>query len=334
MNFTDSFDPVAFRDMVYSFRQSRIILTAYELELFSALGQGSLSSADVCEKLGTHSGATSRLMNALCAIGLLVKEGEQYSNSGFAAKFLSKSSPDYLNGFGHTLNMWNTWTGLTHAVRTGHNQRTGQGWSQGKARAFIAAMHERATRQAPDVVKRTGIGNAGHMLDLGGGSGAYSMEFIRQGIARRATVFDLPEIIPITRHYVETMGMSKEFEFIAGDFHTDDPGSGYGLVFLSAIVHINSPEENRALLRKCFHCLEPGGKILIQDHIISNDRTSPAESAFFSINMLVATDNGDTYTAKEMTEWLLDAGFVGISIQETPNNGLISGIKACVDQQW
>jgi 2-polyprenyl-3-methyl-5-hydroxy-6-metoxy-1,4-benzoquinol methylase len=165
------------------------------------------------------------------------------------------------------------------------------------------------------------------MLDIGGGSGVYAMEFVKKHQANTATVFDLPDIIPITKNYVEKENLTKYFGFLDGDYNSDSLGKGYDFTFLSAIVHINSPDENRLLIKKCFNALNPGGLIAIQDQLMSEDRTEPYAGALFAINMLVGTEHGDTYTEDEIRNWMLDAGFLEIIRIETFNNAMLVGRK-------
>jgi ubiquinone/menaquinone biosynthesis C-methylase UbiE len=320
--------PLAFRELIYSFQVSRIILSAYELDIFSQINNNNGSaSTEVANALETDPHATDRLMNALCAIGFLNKNDNRFYNTEFSSKYLSRKSKDYLKGFHHTINMWDTWTHLTEVVRTGKTQRglTKSSKREDWAESFIGAMHERASLQAKDLIDKLPLDNIRHMLDIGGGSGVYAMEFVKKNAANTATVFDLPEIIPITRKYVENEGLTKCFGFIAGDYNSDSIGKDFDFTFLSAIVHINSQDQNRLLVKKCFDVLNPGGIIVIQDQLMNEDRTQPYAGALFAINMLVGTECGDTYTEDEIRSWMTEAGFSEIIRIETFNNAMLVG---------
>ena len=95
----------------------------------------------------------------------------------------------------------------------------------------------------------------------------------------------------------------------AGDLRRDDYGSGYDLVFVSAICHMLGPVENLDMLRKCFAALAPGGRVVIQDFILEKDKTTPLNAAMFSLNMLVGTERGSSYSEEEYADWLREAGF-------------------------
>jgi SAM-dependent methyltransferase len=316
--------------MANAFQRSRVLLTAYELGVFTVLNDEWRTSAEVADALETDARATDRLMNALVAVGLLEKREGQFTNSPAAAAFLVKGRPAYLAGLGHTAHLWQTWSGLTDAVRRGTgtvgdevNER-GEQW----LRAFIAAMHWRAREMADPIVGMLDLAGVSRVLDVGGGSGAFSMAFVRAGGGIHAVVYDLPNVLPLTRTYVEWAGCAAHVSTVAGDYRRDDLPGGFDLVFLSAIVHANSFDENRRLVRQCAAALNPGGQVVVLDQIMSEDRTAPLPGAMFALNMLVGTGGGDTYTEKEVGAWLEAAGLGDITRKDTAfNNALVIGRK-------
>jgi len=101
---------------------------------------------------------------------------------------------------------------------------------------------------------------------------------------------------------------------VAGDFYKDVLPQGCDLALLSAIIHQSSPQENLSLYRKIYQALEPGGAVLIRDHIMNESRTRPPAGALFAINMLVHTTGGDTYTFGEIKASLEQAGFQDVKL--------------------
>jgi len=296
-------------------------------------------------------------MNALCAMGLLRKKGNRFSNTRAAERYLVKGKAEYMAGLMHTVHLWNRWSTLTGAVRRGtsiaidHPGASATVWRT----AFIAAMHERASKIAPTVVGMLDLSRVSRVLDVGGGSGAYAIAFARARKGLSATVFDLPDIIPLTKGYVKREGLSQRIDFLPGDFNIDEiiaksPGpvtskggapspNGsptargsnprlYNLVFLSAIIHSNSVQENRMLMKKCVRALNPDGQVVVQDFIMNENRTGPVSAALFALNMLVGTEAGDTYTEKEVHSWMRRAGLSKIVRKDTEfGTTLIIGTK-------
>ncbi|MGA9364045.1 MAG: methyltransferase [Bacteroidota bacterium] len=311
--------PDEIREIAYAFQRSRVLLTAYELDLFTTVGEGAKPSSEVAAAVGSDVRATDRLMNALCAMGLMRKKDERFSNSPTASRFLVRSSPEFMSGLMHTVHLWNTWSTLTEAVRQGTAVSSRQVNDRGEKwlTAFIAAMHDRASKQAPTVVAQLDLSGVSRVLDVGGGSGAYAMALARAGSGIKATVFDLPNVVSLTKAHVEEERLSDKVSTVSGDYLMDDLGTDFDLVFLSAIIHSNSVEQNRLLMQKCAHALCPGGRVIVQDFIMEEDRTSPAQGALFALNMLVGTDAGDTYTEAEVRAWMDEAGLSRITRKET-----------------
>lgn len=313
-----------------AFQASRVLLTAHELDVFTLIGRGAHSARDVAQAAPADARAMDRLLNALCVLGFLEKKDGEFANTPEAARFLSKDSPDYLAGLAHMSQQYQSWATLTQAVRQG--TKAGQGPvgsdDEDRTRAFIKAMHGRARDNAADMARLIGLGGVRRILDVGGGSGVYAMALVREAGDATAVVLDLPQVATLTREYLREAGMANTITVTEGDYLQADFGAGYDLVLFSAVLHINSAEENLALLRKAWAALNPGGRIAIEDFVMDEDRTSPARGAVFALNMLVSTSRGDTYTEAEIRDWLRLAGCADIVRKETgPGSSLIIGRK-------
>jgi predicted O-methyltransferase YrrM len=305
------------------FQESRALLTAVELDLFSAVGAGA-EAAQVAAKTGCDARAARMLLDALVAIGALEKRGGRFHNTPETAKFLAAGAPeDARMAMMHTVHLWDLWSTLTECVRRGGRvaeRRPDEKWTE----AFIAAMHRRALDDAARFATTAGAGGARRMLDVGGGSGAYAIAFARANPDLRAEVLDLPNVAGIARRHIAEAGLEDRITARAGDMLQDDLGEGYDLVLLSAICHMFGEEENRDLFKRCRRALAPGGRLLVRDFILDEDRTGPRWAAVFSLNMLVATERGASYTASEYTGWLLDAGFASVNRLEADRDLLVA----------
>lgn len=321
--------PESIRNFANSFKQSRVLLTAIELDIFSVINTHLMFSSEVAKILGTDKRATDRLMNALVALGFLKKLHGKFYNSEAAKQYFIRDKKDYMGNLHHTNHLWDSWSTLTEAVKKGtsvykKSDSKRENWRQN----FIAAMHYRAQHEAKIIALMIDFSNVNKMLDVGGGSGAFTYEFISKNPAMKGVIFDLPEIIPMTKKYANECNMIQNIEFIEGDYLNDSIGSGYDLILLSAIVHINSFEQNRQLIAKCYEALNGGGQIIIRDFIMKDERTEPVNGALFALNMLVGTECGDTYTEEEMKEWFMNAGITKIEKKNTSfGSDFLIGIK-------
>ena len=307
-----------------AFQESRMLLTAVELDVFTAVATGA-PAARVAASLKTDPRATETFLNALVAMGALTKRGDVFHNTPDTARYLVAGSPDCARGaLMHTVHMWTGWNGLTESVRRGTAvARPGvEGGDAKWTESFIAAMHRGAGTAAAALVRVVGAEGVRRMLDVGGGSGAYSIAFARANPELRAEVLDLRTVVPIARRHIEEAGLSGRVTARVGDLTKDDFGRGYDLVLLSSICHMLGPEENRDLFRRCYRALAPGGRVAIRDFILEPDKTGPRQAALFSVHMLVNTRAGATYSEEEYREMLRAAGFGEIA-RVTPGGGLI-----------
>ncbi|MFH1529550.1 MAG: methyltransferase [Pseudomonadota bacterium] len=183
--------------------------------------------------------------------------------------------------------------------------------------AFIAAMHAGGSARAAEVVARLDLTGVRRVLDVGGASGAYAMEFVRQGEGLRSTVFDLPDVLPLTQRYLAEAGLADRVDTVPGDYLVDGFGAGWDLVFLSNVVHINAPAQNADLVARAAASLAPGGRIVIQEFVPDDDRMGPRFPVLFALNMLVNTAAGDTYTRTEIRSWTDAAGLIWLESVET-----------------
>jgi (2Fe-2S) ferredoxin/ubiquinone/menaquinone biosynthesis C-methylase UbiE len=291
---------------IRGFQESRAILTALELDLFTAIGSGA-TAAQAAAAAGTDTRATEMLLNALVSLDLVRKEGAVFHNAPVAARFLAAGSPDSARmAMLHTVGLWHRWSGLTECVRTGRATPEERGAES--TEAFIAAMHNNARQRAAQLAQASAAG-AKRMLDVGGGSGAYAIAFAQANPQLRAEVFDQAAVLAIAERHIREAGIEERISTRVGDLRADEFGGGYDLVLISAICHMLGEEENRDLLARVYRALAKGGRVAIQDFLLRADKTGPRAGALFSLNMLVNTEGGASYSEEEYTAWLREAGF-------------------------
>ena len=318
---------------IRGYQESRVVLTAIELDIFTAVGPSSdesgVSAAGVAGRIQADPRATEMLLNALVAMGLLSKQEGTFRNTSATNRFfVAGSRDDARTATLHTAHLWHRWSTLTDCVRAGTSVRRNEVGERTEewTRAFIAAMHRNAAERAPWVVQAVGVEGVRRMLDVGGGSGAYSIAFARAGADLHADLVDLPAVLPIAEGHIQDAGLAGRVRTRAGDLRTDDFGEGYHLALVSAICHMLDPQENQDLVRRCFAALAPQGRIVIQDFILEPDKTAPKFAALFSLNMLVGTRAGSSYSEREYVAWLRAAGFDDVRHIRLPGpSGLIVG---------
>jgi SAM-dependent methyltransferase len=283
--------------------------TAVKLDLFSCIEAGAAHPGHLHLALGADARATGMLCNALAAMDLLKKEGGLFQNTESARKYLVKSSPDYIGyiitHFYHTVESW--WH-LPQAIRTGAQISSVYEKTEDERESFLMGMHNLASALAPKIADILDLGSAGTLLDLGGGPGTYAINFCLKNQDLQACVFDLPESRVYAQRTIALAGLSDQVTFIPGNYDTEDIPGTYDAVWLSQILHAEGPADCQKLISKAAAVLNPGGTIYIHEFILNNDMAGPVFPAIFSLNMLVATQGGQTYSEDQLRHMLEQAG--------------------------
>lgn len=318
--------------VVRGFQPACVLLAAADLNVFTILKSKPMSAKVVADKLEADTRAITILLDALAAMALLSKQNKEYSLSSEVAQLLTEdSSRSILPAIRHQANCLRRWVQLPQVIRNGQPaDRILNIHSETEdIAAFIGAMDNFSTPVATDVISKLGSLNFCHLLDVGGASGTWTIEFLRVVPGAKATLFDLPEVIPMAKEHIAKAGLTDQVEFVEGDFYTDDLPAGADFIWLSAIAHQNSRRQNQQLFSKLYTVLEKGGKLVLRDVVMDESRTKPEGGALFAINMLVATEGGGTYTFDEFRMDLLSAGFTNITLEQQDEfmNSLISAVK-------
>lgn len=312
------------------FQNARVILTAAELDVFGKLQEAPATAAELAAGLGLDPRAATRLLDCLVTFGLLAKTDGRYRTTE-PASFFSSAHPESLRPMLlHMSHVWRNWSHLTEAVRRGANpdrQKATEG--RETLEAFIGAMHVNARTLARETAEAYDAGRFRSLLDIGGGSGTYTIAFLERYPRLAGVLFDLPDVIAMARERLRAEGLLERARLVPGDFYADELPPRCDLALLSAIIHQNRPEQNLALFRKVHRALAAGGALLIRDHIMDEDRTHPPAGALFALNMLVGTDGGDTYTFAEVESALVQAGFGDVRLVRRGErmDGLVEATK-------
>lgn len=312
-------DAATLRRLWGGFWSSRVILTANNYRVFEYL-KSPKTAAGLAGILATERRATEILLDALTGLGLLKKNRAGYRNTALSRRFLISESPFYQGDIlRHADVLWKNWSGLDEVLKTGLPHHVAHNHP-----AFIKGMHNLAVMKARKVISTIGMRGAKKALDLGGGPGTYAIEMARRGVS--VTLFDRPETVAIARSVVRKSG-ARAIGFLSGDFLYDAIGKGYDLIFISQVLHSCSAEEALQVISKAGDALKAGGRVVVQEFYLENDRAHPAQSALFSVNMLVNTQNGRCYSPAEIRKWFSAAGLKDVRDTLLDDTVLVFGKK-------
>lgn len=302
--------------MMWGYAPPIIIATAARLGLFDALEKGQQTAAEVAARTGTSERGVRPVLNALVVLEFLAKNGkQQYSLTPESATFLVSGKPGYLGTVVQHVgrDLVPQWLALPDTVQSG---RPARGLNQKEGAEFferlVVGLFPMNYAAAQVIGKTLSVAAAKKplkILDIGAGSGVWGIGIAQQAPGSSVTAVDRPNVLEVTRRFAAEHGMADRFSYIAGDMQAVEFGTGYDLAILGHILHGEGEKKNRALLMKTANALAPGGTIAIAEFLVNDDRTGPPMGLFFAVNMLVNTDEGDTFSFPEISRWLAGAGF-------------------------
>lgn len=279
------------------------------------------------EGLAKEAGVSRRgaqaLLDGLTGLELLTLSDGKYRNTAEASFYLVKDKPAYLGGMAEVMmDELPVWARLHEAVKSGTPQAPNT-TDEADNPFWEALVPSIAALSVPVVqlaAERLGISKAGAVswLDVGGGSGIWSAIWLGVNPQARGVQLDWPRVNRIARGLVDRFGVADRFETIDGDFHTTDYGTGrYDFAIYGHIAHQETPEDNVAVFRKFRQALKPGGTLLVNDFILTDERTGHPFAMMFASQMLLVTKAGFTYRQADYRTWLGEAGFTSVDIMPT-----------------
>lgn len=308
--------------------ETKILLTAVRLDVFSALNGKVKTASEIADRIGAHEPTLTLLLNALVALRLLGKEEAVYQNTSTAEKHLVRHSPHYI---GHLLLLhdseWNNWGKLEETIRTGRRMVDRHVFETDPELGgnVLAVLHRIGQQSGPDFAKRLKLSGPVRMLDLGGGAGTNAIAFCQVYPELTATVFDLPSTLRLTERTVKDAGMDGRIALLPGNFNKDPLGGPYDFVLMSDILHYQTGASNEAIVKKVFDHLSPGGRLIIKDRFLNESATGPAWTTAFAVHILVNTQEGGCYKTADAMRWMTNAGFT--SVDELEKTAVVQGVK-------
>lgn len=304
------------------YQRSQILFTGLRAGVFPFLTEPR-TIGETAQFLHCPPRGARMLLDGLLALELITKKEDRYQNAPIAMQCIVPGAPmDQTHILLHRANAWEDWARLEEAVRTGQPvcNETRHGES---LETFIRGMHDIAQTSAQALVRRVDLSSHTRMLDIGAGSGAYTIAALRQHPRLHVTAFDRPEVLPITREYVEQAGLAERVSFVPGDLTEALPKGPYDLILISNIIHSFGPETNRKLILACHDILTPGGLLIVKDFLRGRDGSASSFTLIFALHMFLRTPEGDTYSVADMEQWSRGAGFPpGNIVELTPHTRL------------
>jgi len=328
-------DPSLIMQLALAYRASAALFAASELDVFSALADGPKTADQVARERHCQEPPMRLLLESCAAAGLLTSNGGSYANTPVADTFLVRGRPAYsANGLKYAEDLYPAWGRLADLVRTGHPPMVPQtilGDDKEKTRAFVYAMHERATGIGSVLPHLPDLTGRRRLIDIGGGPGTYSVALVKRTPGLSATVLDVPGVIEVTSELIAASGVADRITLMAGDYLKTPFGAGYNAALLSGMMHRETPDSCRLLLQKAFDALEPGGLVIVSDVFFDDDgKRTPPFAVSFALNMMLTSAEGSAHANTEMAAWMTGIGFRDAEIKKLPPpnpHSLVLGFK-------
>ncbi|HEV2326862.1 MAG TPA: methyltransferase [Terracidiphilus sp.] len=321
------------------FWASKALLSAVEMEVFTELAKHPEDLETLTGRLGLHPRSARDFLDALVALGFLLREDGVYSNTPAADLYLDKHKPSYIGGMLEMANrrLYGHWNRLTTALRTGQMQ--GEAGPDGTDE--FAAIYADPDRLKVFLRAMTGVSRGANLaiaakfpwakyrtvVDVGPAQGDLLVQVMLHNKHLIGIGFDLPEVGPVFEEYVEEHGLAERLQFEGGTFFTD-PLPKADVVMMGHILHDWNLDEKRMLVRKAYEALPEGGAFIAYDSVIDDERRKNSFGLLMSLNMLIESRGGFDYTGAECIGWMKDAGFREARVEHLVGpDSMVVGIK-------
>lgn len=328
-------NPARIFQTINGFMQSAAMRTAIEFEIFTAIGEGHATVAEIARRASASERGVRILCDYLTVFGFLTKNSTHYGLAPDAALFLDRRSPAYMGTAVRFLNapeVFQAFDKLPEAVRTGGTAMSAEGatvaenplWVE-----FARSMAPMMAMPAEIIAKITGADGGGkwRVLDIAAGHGLFGITIAKHNPQAQVVALDWPNVLEVAKENARKAGIDGRYSTLAGNAFEVELGSGYDVTLLTNFLHHFDVPTCEAFLRKVHNSLAPGGRAVTLEFVPNDDRVTPPDAAAFSMIMLGMTPHGDAYTFAELDRMFRNAGFARsehIRPQQTSESVIVS----------
>jgi ubiquinone/menaquinone biosynthesis C-methylase UbiE len=323
---TDATAPVVDRRelsrLAYGFMASKALFAALGIDLFSRIDDGSRTVAELAAATGVPGNRVQTLLHALAGIGLVVHDGEGYANAPAAGRYLVRGAPADIGDYLRLQVAQQIYPALLHldaglaGTDVAFAGMTGLLADPQEARTFSASQHAGSIGAARALAGRLDLAGPYALLDVGGGSGAFSIAFCERTPALRATILDLPAVVEVAREFRDRAALTDRITLLAADAVHDPWPRGQDVVLMSYLLSALGDDEIDVVLAKARACLRPGGQLVVHDFMLHDDRPGPAPAALWFLQYLAYRPDAVSFSAATLAERLARHGFAPASTEE------------------
>ena len=309
-----------------AFWASKTLLSAVEMGIFTELAKGPESFEALSGRLGLHARSARDFLDALVALGFLMRTADTYSNAPDADLFLDKNKPSYVGGILEMANhrLYPHWANLTEGLRTGLPQNEVKHGGAGvfetlyadpaRLKEFLAAMSGVSRGANMTIAKKFPWEKYRTFADVGTAQGDLAVQIALANSHLHGIGFDLPEVAPIFEEYAATAGAADRLTFQPGNFFKEELPQA-DVILMGHILHDWDLPTKKMLIKKAHDALPEGGALVVYETLIDDDRSQNAFGLMMSLNMLIETHGGFDFTGSDCASWMKEAGFTSTRVE-------------------
>lgn len=310
--------------VAFGYMASKALFSALHLNVFDALAEGPKEVADLAAEIGAEERTLTTLLTALASIGLIQRTGAGWGNSPAAQMHLVSGAPgdfgDYLR-YQIDRQMYPFMHNVTDVIRGRRDTVPFQDYETwfrdaGEAALYSESQHAASIGPAQMLAARVDLSGCRRLLDVGGGSGAFSITLCRKHPELMATVLDFPNVLEVARRFVANAGLEPRIDLVPGNALCIDWPTRQDVVLFSYVSGSVSGEGVAELYRRAWTALEPGGLALVHDFLVDDDRSGPPLTAIWALQHATFTPGAVSLTPALVTGLLGEAGFSSISVED------------------
>ncbi len=312
---------VRLQKLSWAFTQSAVLFAAIEAGFFTAVSTHGKSVDSIAAALSISVANTQRMIVALLTLGLIERDGDGFRNAADAERFLVQDKPSYAGAWVHWFHhQWGAWgelgERLTHKGPEAALGFYDEAFTVEHARRYHEATASVGMGAARKFLREVDLSGRRKILDLGGGSGAYSITAVKQFPELTAVVLDLPEVVPIARDFIAEHGVADRVSAEACDFTADPFPTGADVILMNSNLPQYSGDIIQAVVQKAFDALEPGGEMHVCGEMVNEDWNGPLIPAMCAVHGALFQSTSLPHTPSDCIGYFERAGFQDVKVRE------------------
>jgi len=303
----------------YGFMASRALFAALDLDVFGHLAGGPQDLAALARATRVAPERLIALLSACVGLGLLARDGERFGNSPAAAAYLVRTAPAYFGDYFRFQIARQIYPTLQHLETALAGERVdffAKVQDPQEARHFSIAQHSGSLGPAHVVAGLVDLAGCRTLLDVGGGSGAFSIALCRRYPGLRATIVDFPSVAATAEEMVGQAGLTDRIRFVGGDALTTEWPGAQDVVLMSYLLSAVAAKRIGDLLGRARRAASPGARLLLHDFMLDDDRNGPATAALWLLTVLTIDPDVASLTPAWLTEEVTRAGFADVGVHD------------------